>query len=165
MIRTLFTMAAIAATGLALAQEPQARNRTELGADAPRGMMIQILQQAPSAPGVEVSLALPVNFEFGSARLTPEGMSILATTAEALNSAELIGQTFLVEGHTDTVGGDQANLALSQQRADAAKAYLESKGVAGVRLTAIGYGESRLIGGVAGTDARQRRVEIVREGG
>lgn len=162
MLKKIVAIAALSCAGIAAAQGE--RNRTELGPDAPRTMIIEVLQQAPSGSGAEVSAALPVNFEFGSARLTPQGRSILTTTAAALNSPELIGQVFLVEGHTDTVGSDQANLRLSQQRADAARDFLVSQGVAAGRLNAIGYGESRPIPAAAGTDARQRRVEFVRQG-
>lgn len=140
------------------------RNRTEAGAGVERGMIVEILQQPAASPGAEVSIALPVTFAFASADLSPQGRSILDTTALALNSPELAALTFTIEGHTDSVGGDQANLLLSQRRAEAAKAYLAQQGVATGRLTAVGYGESRHIPGAASTDGRQRRVEIVRRG-
>jgi outer membrane protein OmpA-like peptidoglycan-associated protein len=82
--------------------------------------------------------------------------------AAALNDPALIGHAFLVEGHTDSVGSDQANLELSIRRAEAARQFLVTQGVDGARLTTAGYGELRLIPGVPGTDARQRRVELVR---
>ncbi len=146
----------------ALAQDN--RNRTEAGTAVERGMIVEILQQPASTAGAEVSIALPVTFAFASAELSPQGRSILDTTALALNSPELAALTFIIEGHTDSVGPDQANLLLSQRRAEAAKAYLVQQGVAAARLTAIGYGESRHIPGAASTDGRQRRVEIVRRG-
>ena len=148
------------AAGGVHAQEP--RMRSELGADVQRGMIVNVLQQPAS--GAEVSVALPVTFAFGSAQLSPQGRSILATTALALNAPELAGLSFVVEGHTDAVGSDQTNLVLSQRRAESARAYLIAQGVAAGRLTAIGYGESRHIPGVSGNDGRQRRVEIVRLG-
>lgn len=154
---------ALLACGVVQAEE--SRTRSELGRNVQRGMIIEALQQAPTSAGAEISVALPVTFDFGSARLTAEGKSILSTTALALNSTELAEVSFLVEGHTDEVGSDQTNLVLSQRRAEAARTYLISQGVAAARLMAIGYGESRLIASVAGTDGRQRRVEIVRRGG
>lgn len=162
MLRSTLLTAVLCFAGLVSAQDNRAR--TELGENADRGMIVQVLQQAPAGAGAEVSVALPVNFEFGSAALTAQGQSILKVTAQALNAPELVSQVFLVEGHTDAVGGDQANLVLSQQRADAARSFLIAQGVNGGRLTAIGYGKTRLIGGVAATDARQRRVEFVRRG-
>lgn len=147
------------------AQDDAPRTRTELGPNTQRSLIIEGLDKPAATPGAEVSVALPVNFEFGSASLTAEGRSILDTTASAFNSPELVGYSFIVEGHTDSVGDVQTNLRLSQRRADAARAYLAAHGVAAARLSAIGYGKSRPIPGVSETDARQRRVEFVRQGG
>ena len=67
-----------------------------------------------------------------------------------------------IQGHTDNVGDDAANLKLSQERADACKTYAISKGIAATRLTAVGYGETKPL--VANdTDenkAKNRRVEF-----
>jgi outer membrane protein OmpA-like peptidoglycan-associated protein len=67
-----------------------------------------------------------------------------------------------IAGHTDNVGEDQANLQLSQKRADAIRDYLILKGINGERILAKGYGE---IEPVATNDtpegrARNRRTEI-----
>ena len=48
-----------------------------------------------------------------------------------------------LSGHTDNVGGDEANQKLSQRRAEAVRAYLVSRSVDGSRVTAIGYGASQ----------------------
>jgi OOP family OmpA-OmpF porin len=51
-----------------------------------------------------------------------------------------------IEGHTDDVGSDEMNQALSQRRADAVVAYLvDTFNVSPARMTAVGYGESRPI--------------------
>src|SRR5690606_32721799 len=48
-----------------------------------------------------------------------------------------------IEGHTDSYGGDEANMALSRRRAEAVSAYLSTQlGVPALRLTAVGYGET-----------------------
>ncbi len=48
-----------------------------------------------------------------------------------------------LEGHTDDVGDDQANMDLSKRRADSVKRYLVGKGVDGNRITTAGFGETR----------------------
>src|SRR5690606_14504291 len=68
-----------------------------------------------------------IEFQSGSATLTPTGTAILAEMVVAL---EQVGdQQVQVIGHTDDVGRREANVALSLQRAIAVKAYLERHGV------------------------------------
>jgi outer membrane protein OmpA-like peptidoglycan-associated protein len=70
-----------------------------------------------------------------------------------------------IEGNTDNVGNDEANLKLSQDRANAVKKYLESKGISGARLTAIGNGENKPIAdnATAKGKAENRRVDLTTE--
>lgn len=72
----------------------------------------------------------------------------------------------LIEGHTDSVGGETYNLGLSQRRADAVMVVLISKGISEKRITAKSYGESRPVASNATSGGRQlnHRVEIVISG-
>lgn len=67
-----------------------------------------------------------------------------------------------IDGHTDDVGADALNQKLSENRANAVKAYLVKKGVAETRLTATGYGETTPIADNKTPAGRQknRRVEL-----
>jgi outer membrane protein OmpA-like peptidoglycan-associated protein len=67
-----------------------------------------------------------------------------------------------VEAHTDNAGTDDANMKLSQDRADAVKAYLVGKGISEDRITSEGFGESRPIADNSNSAGRvkNRRVEI-----
>ncbi len=67
-----------------------------------------------------------------------------------------------IAGHTDNVGNADDNQKLSQQRAEAVKNYLISKGIAAKRLVAKGYGSSRPIADNATDEGRQRnrRTEV-----
>ncbi|CAN5316165.1 hypothetical protein BH09VER1_BH09VER1_36810 [soil metagenome] len=73
--------------------------------------------------------------------------------------------TFIIEGHTDSFGSDEYNLALSQRRAESVKALLvNSMQIPSEKIEARGYGKSRLIAPASGSiDEQQlnRRVEIV----
>ncbi len=68
-----------------------------------------------------------------------------------------------IEGHTDSVGEEAYNQALSQRRADSVRSYLTGKGVAAARLTSLGKGESYPIAGNESGGGRQqnRRVEVI----
>lgn len=105
-------------------------------------------------PGLEVdgrgcakkAQAIPlrgVNFAFDRHDLTPSAQRILDDAVDAM-----IGQpTMRVElaGHTDSIGTNGYNLRLSQRRADAAKRYMVSRGIAPSRLVTRGYGETEPI--------------------
>jgi outer membrane protein OmpA-like peptidoglycan-associated protein len=97
-------------------------------------------------------------FASGSSRLGAGASGSLRLLA-----AELRGKRDVrVEAHTDSQGGDAANLALSQKRADAVRAALESAGVPKGRIQAVGRGETAPVAdnGSAPGRARNRRVEI-----
>ena len=69
---------------------------------------------------------------------------------------------FTVEGHTDSVGSDQLNQKLSEERANSVRNFLIDKGIDAGRLTAIGYGEEKPIAtnNTRAGRAQNRRVEI-----
>jgi OOP family OmpA-OmpF porin len=101
-----------------------------------------------------------VTFEMNSAKLTSEGRATLDGIAETLRSQE--GLKAEIAGHTDAIGSESFNTMLSQQRADAVRAYLMEKGVDGARLTAVGYGELEPVASNDTDEGRQanRRVEF-----
>lgn len=107
-----------------------------------------------------------VTFEFDSAKLTSEAEDQLDTVVESLKMADQIDVK--VGGHTDSIGSESYNQKLSQERADAVKAYLVNHGIAPERLTTKGYGESKPIAPNTDPDgsdnptgrAMNRRVEL-----
>jgi outer membrane protein OmpA-like peptidoglycan-associated protein len=72
-------------------------------------------------------------------------------------------RTVNIEGYTDSVGGEDYNLGLSQRRADAVRSYLVDQGVGSGRLVASGKGMSSPVAGNDTASGRQqnRRVEVV----
>jgi outer membrane protein OmpA-like peptidoglycan-associated protein len=113
------------------------------------------------------SVSLTVQFATGSATLTSAAMHTLDELGRALSSATLASYRFRIEGHTDTVGSQALNQSLSEQRAQAVVAYLESKfGVQADRLQAVGMGEAGLAvpTGAQVPEPRNRRVQVVNLG-
>lgn len=104
-----------------------------------------------------------VFFDFNKATLKPESESVLKK-AVALLSKKGFGVE--VQGHTDSVGGDDSNVKLSGARAATVKTWLSGHGVEAARLTSKGYGKTQPIAD-NGTDegrAKNRRVELVKAG-
>ncbi len=103
-----------------------------------------------------------VNFDFNSATIRPESKALLDQVANLL-----IGKpdwAITLEGHTDNIGTSAFNKTLSQQRAEAVKSYLASKGVPADRLNATGFGFDKPVASNDGEAGRSqnRRVEIVK---
>jgi len=102
-----------------------------------------------------------INFSTGSAQIPEYSVAFLNTAAGVIKMAPA-GMVIEVGGHTDNTGDSAANLALSQQRADAVRSYLVQQGVPDAEITAKGYGDTRP---VASNDTdvgrfRNRRIEF-----
>ncbi len=130
-------------------------------AAAPRTRSLRNLTIESAVPEAKPSLSLLIQFDFNSARVKPESQQALSNLAQALQSKELADSKFAVEGHTDAKGRADYNLKLSQQRADAVRAFLASNGVTDARLQAIGKGSSELANAADPLAAENRRVRIV----
>ena len=85
---------------------------------------------------------LPIFYELGSARLTPDSKRVIDERLLPVLNEKPVNIEIL--SHTDSRGNDGFNQSLSQQRANSVVNYLVSKGVSRSRLAAKGYGESRL---------------------
>jgi len=101
-----------------------------------------------------------VEFESGSAYLTPRGKLILDEMAAALH--KLKTQRVEVIGHTDDAGLRAANVSLSQARAEAVKSYFSEKGLDAKLITTSGAGPDRPVASNATGEgrARNRRIEF-----
>jgi outer membrane protein OmpA-like peptidoglycan-associated protein len=110
--------------------------------------------------GIEVTFDSGLLFDFDSDRIKPEAAKNLQELANSLN--KFGNSNLLIVGHTDSQGEDAYNMSLSQRRANAASAYLQSQGVPSARISTSGRGESEPVA-TNDTDAgRQlnRRVEV-----
>jgi len=113
---------------------------------------------------VEVGKSFVINnilYATGAADLYPESFVTLDEFAEYLKN----NATFKIEiqGHTDNIGKEADNLALSEKRADNVKKYLETKGIATNRVTSKGYGASKPLADNATVEgkAKNRRTEFL----
>ena len=79
-------------------------------------------------------------FDFDEAMLRPEGMAALDDLAKQLGDVKY--ESIRVIGHTDRIGGEEYNQALSERRAKAVKNYLARKNVPADRIEAVGKGKS-----------------------
>ncbi len=104
-----------------------------------------------------------IYFDTGSDTIRPESTPTLKEIAAMLKEHGDLKLT--IEGHTDNVGKPEANLALSEQRAAAVKAYLvASEGIDAERLATTGLGDTKPATPNATPEGRQqnRRVELVK---
>jgi outer membrane protein OmpA-like peptidoglycan-associated protein len=111
------------------------------------------------------STDLTINFEFNSAKLSPDSVEQLQQLATALNSEEILPYRIKVTGHTDAVGSDAYNMDLSKRRAQAVVTYLSSQlGVNIARLYSAGMGKRALKLTDDPENGANRRVEITQIG-
>ena len=103
-----------------------------------------------------------LTFDSGNAQIGQDKFDLLAKVEKAIDvfpRSELI-----IEGHTDSHGGDDANQKLSQTRAEAVQQYMvNAMRIPTYRLIATGYGETRPIASNETESGRQRnrRIDIV----
>ncbi|WP_318345904.1 DUF5723 family protein [Flagellimonas baculiformis] len=104
--------------------------------------------------------AKTILFDTGKATIKTESVSVMVDIIQILN--EYPNAKFTVEGHTDSVGSNDSNQKLSESRANSVRDFLINEGIAGNRLTAIGYGEEKPIASNATSAGKRqnRRVEI-----
>jgi len=122
--------------------------------------------EVPAAVQKFTGVIKGINFKTGSTQILRNSNRTLDAAVKVLNDYPDLKME--IQGHTDDVGDDDANLTLSQGRADAVKQYFEGKGVASDRLISKGYGETSpmvdptgLKGGkLKAARAKNRRVEF-----
>ena len=102
-------------------------------------------------------------FETGKATLKPESMAEIQKVADYMKKNPTA--RFEVQGHTDNQGSDKINDPLSQQRAEAVVKALESLGVDGFNLKAVGKGSHEPVAdnGTEAGRAKNRRVEFIKK--
>ncbi len=131
-------------------QERALRERTA-------GSDVQVIRR-----GDDLVLNLPsgITFAYDSATVQPQFQKTLDQVAQTLGE---YNQTYVdVYGHTDSIGSDAYNQALSERRATSVADYLASHGVQAARIATRGYGKTQPIASNDTEEGRaaNRRVEI-----
>jgi outer membrane protein OmpA-like peptidoglycan-associated protein len=123
-------------------------------ATAGSGAAVARVQQAETDI-LTTTVKSDVFFDTGSAKLKPGAYPEVNRIADVLNKYP---QTMIrIEGHTDAVGSEEANMRLSLARADAVKNVFIQRGVNPARIQTLGFGESQPI---SSNRAQNRRVVI-----
>lgn len=122
-----------------------------------------ILQTRDTARGLIVNMS-DVLFDTAKFTLRPEAREKLAKVAGIV--AGHPGLRLAVEGHTDSVGGDDYNQQLSEDRGESVRDYLVQQGIAGTSVSSKGFGKTQPVASNETASGRQqnRRVELVISG-
>jgi outer membrane protein OmpA-like peptidoglycan-associated protein len=144
----------------AVAQAEQEKNALR---ERLREQLSVVLETRETARGLIVNVS-DVLFDTGSATLKPGAREKLARVAGILASHPDL--KIEIEGHTDSVGGDDYNQQLSERRAASVRAYLVQQKIPPAAVDAEGFGESRPVASNTTSAGRQqnRRVELVVSG-
>jgi OOP family OmpA-OmpF porin len=116
----------------------------------------------PPAPKVLDKMTLRVNFDFNKSVIRAADETELKKAVVFVRKYP--GANVKLEGHTDSIGTEQYNQKLSEQRAEAVQNYLVQKGaVQSANISSVGYGKLRPIADnkTAEGRAENRRVDII----
>lgn len=128
-----------------------------------RGQLNSVLATSESARGLIVNMS-DVLFDTAKYTLKPNTQISLAKVAGILQAYP--GLKLQVEGYTDSVGSDEYNQKLSENRADAVRNFLMTQGVQQNNISSTGYGKAKPVADNATSSGRaqNRRVQLVVSG-
>lgn len=154
--------AAMAQTAVAQQQaaNAEAMARAAQAKAAQLESMMAELQAKKTERGMIITIG-DVLFATNQATLTPNGVATVRKLAEVL--VQNPERTVLIEGFTDSTGGDAYNQALSERRANSVRDALIGMNVGRERIATRGYGKAHPVASNDTASSRQlnRRVEIV----
>ena len=152
-----------AAAQAAQQQAAQATDQTEQMREKLKAQLNSVLQTQETARGLIVNMS-DVLFDTGKYTLKPDAKEKLARVSGILLAYPDL--KLQVEGYTDNVGGQDYNMKLSQDRANAVQMYLTTNGVQAPNISSIGYGMSNPTAdnSTSSGRAQNRRVQLVVSG-
>jgi outer membrane protein OmpA-like peptidoglycan-associated protein len=128
-----------------------------------RAQLNSVLATSESARGLIVNMS-DVLFDTGRYTLKPGTQISLAKVSGILQAYP--GLKVQVEGYTDSVGSDDYNQKLSENRANAVRDFLVTQGVQPTNISAAGYGKTKPVAdnSTSAGRAQNRRVNLVVSG-
>ena len=144
-----------------LAAEQQTRIDAEKRAADAQAELARLAAVKEEERGLVITLSGSVLFASNKSELLPAAQNRLNQVAEALMATK--ERKLTVEGHTDSQGSSSYNQVLSQQRADAVRSYIISRGYPAQMIQAQGIGKDRPVADNNNPEGRanNRRVEII----
>jgi outer membrane protein OmpA-like peptidoglycan-associated protein len=118
-------------------------DRTALGDYSLDDPWLEVLAMKNKEKKEAITIIEGLYYAYGDFKIDAAGKNILDKVIIVLNSNKNL--RIELSSHTDSRSSDAYNMILSQKRAKAAVDYIISKGISKSRLTAIGYGESKLL--------------------
>ena len=146
--------------GSATQEADRARQERDAARARMREALNAVVETRETARGLIINLP-DILFDTGKSTLKIEAREKLSKVCGILTVVN--GYNLSIEGHTDSVGSDEFNQKLSENRAQSVMTYLTSCGIAQTMVASKGLGESQPIAPNETSDGKQknRRVEIV----
>ena len=139
-----------------------ARSVVSVSVGARSELAVVLVPSKVKVTAERIEISEKIFFATGDAVILETSHPLLAQVAEVLQDHPDVRRV-RIEGHTDSRGAADANLELSQRRADAVRDWLVEAGIELSRLESVGYGESRPVDTTETETAwsKNRRVEFV----
>lgn len=121
---------------------------------------VDLANTGAGAGGGPANVGKIIYFDFDSYLVKPEYASVVNSHVQFLSSRKTTKIT--VEGHTDSSGGREYNLALGQKRAEAVRRAMALSGLSESQIEAVSFGKEKPadLGGDDAAAAKNRRAEI-----
>ncbi|MFC1837833.1 OmpA family protein [Thermodesulfobacteriota bacterium] len=108
----------------------------------------------------KITITLHIEFDFDKDAVRPQHHDDVKRIADALNNNPTA--KVQLEGHTDSMGPDSYNMALSKRRAESVKKYLVEKfKIKASRISTVGYGESKPVASNNTAAGKQKNRRVV----
>jgi outer membrane protein OmpA-like peptidoglycan-associated protein len=146
---------------MALRQKAQEKSRSRGRNEPPPTQRVPVAPELQSLP----TFTLDIHFDTDTPVVRPDSYQTVGRLADAFVNAKLQPYSFLVVGHSDSTGRREANLILSQRRADAVRDVLVNTfKISAKRFQTLGLGEEQFIDPARPTSPANLQIQIVTMG-